>query len=126
VEEEGVFLPLTDFLKKVPSVYGQIGTGNNADGTWWVKFAIDIADLLAWQAVQEFGYVLNYVSLNERLPTVFKPVSPPPYLNGGPRECLSWVIECRDPSFLPETVADWLAARLPRPVDDRSAWEVDE
>jgi len=39
--------------------------------------------------------VLNYLSLDERLSTVFMPVSPPPYLNGGV-EFLSWVIECRD------------------------------
>ena len=29
--------------------------------------------------------------LNERLPTVFMPVSPPPYANGPAREFLSWV-----------------------------------
>ncbi|SPE35761.1 hypothetical protein SBA3_2300022 [Candidatus Sulfopaludibacter sp. SbA3] len=50
---------------------------------WWVKFAIDISHRLAWNVVQELGHVLNYLSVNERLPTVFKPVSPPPYANGG-------------------------------------------
>ena len=38
----------------------------------------------------------------ERLPTIFMPVSPPPYANGPAREFLSWVIESRDPEFTPE------------------------
>jgi len=119
------FAPLTSFLEKVPSILGRIGTGAGTDGmAWWVKFTIDVADPLAWRAVQELGYVLNYLSLNERLPTVFMPVSPPPYLNGGV-EFLSWVIECRDPACTPAVVADWLLGRLPRPVDDRENWKLD-
>ena len=66
-------------------------------------------------AVVSTGHVLNYLSLNERLPTVFKPVSPPPYLNGGPAEFLSWVIECSDDSFTPSRATEWLAGRLPKP-----------
>ena len=54
------------------------------DAYWWVKLTIDIADPLAWRVVQELGFVLNDLSLQDKLPTVFKPVSPPPYLNGGP------------------------------------------
>ena len=70
------------------------------------------------------GHILNYLSPNERLPTVFMPVSPPPYLNGGV-EFLSWVIECRDPNCTPSTIADWLIGRLPRPVEERDKWEMD-
>jgi hypothetical protein len=66
-----------------------------------VKLTIDIGHPLAWHVVQELGHVLNYLSTTERLPTTFKPVSPPPYLNGGPRAFLSWVIECADPGFAP-------------------------
>ena len=73
---------------------------------------------------QEFGCVLNYLSLTERLPTVFMPVSPAPYLNGGPADFLSWVIETKTPELKPETVADWLEGRLPRPVDDPQQWEI--
>ena len=87
-----------------------------------IKFSIDVAHPLAWHVVQEFGCVLNYLSVTERLPTVFMPVSPAPYLNGGPEEYLSWVIESKSPSFKPGTVADWLEGRLPRPVDDLSQW----
>lgn len=64
------------------------------------------------------GYVLNYLSLNERLPTVFMPVSPPPYMNGGPRDYLSWVIESKDKDFTPDACAQSLEGLLPRPVDD--------
>src|SRR5688500_17345460 len=73
---------------KLQSDHGQLDGGG-----WWVKFSLDISHRLTWNVVQELGHVLNYLSLNERLPTVFKPVSPPPYLNGGPAEFLSWVIE---------------------------------
>jgi hypothetical protein len=88
-----------------------------------VKFTIDIADPLAWRVVQELGHVLNYVSLNERLPTIFMPVSPPPHLNGG-AEILSWVIECRDPAWTPENVTEYLVGRLPTPVEDRREWDL--
>ena len=55
-----------------------------------------------------------------------KPLSPLPYLNGGPRAFLSWVIECTDPGFAQATVAEWLAGRLPRPVGDLEQWERDD
>ena len=67
------------------------------------------------------AHVLNYLSVDERLPTVFKPVSPPPYLNGGPEDYLSWVIECSD-EMSPDKVAEWLESRLPQPVEDEDAW----
>lgn len=125
------FHKLLDYLAQVPAVQIEdppsrgIGTGVDDRG-WWVKFHIDIHDELGWNVVQEFGHVLNYLSLGERLPTVFKPVSPPPYMNGGPAESLSWVIECSDPAMRPGTIADWLEGRLPRPVQDRSLWPADD
>ena len=121
------FGPLTAFLQRVPSIKMPIGTGlGTGESAWWVKFGIDLADPLAWRVVQELGHVLNYLSINDRLPTVFMPVSPPPYLNGGPSEFLSWVIECRSHSHTPEVIAKWLEGRLPRPVDERSGWNIDE
>ena len=125
------FRSLLDYLALIPSMqtndteWGGFGTGEGESG-WWVKFSLDIEHETAWQAVQELGYVLNELSLMERLPTVFKPVSPPPYLNGGPHDFLSWVIECDDPNFPPGTVQKWLEGRLPRPVDDLDEWLVDE
>jgi len=57
-------------------------------------------------------------------PTVFMPVSPPPYMNGGPRDFLSWVIECKDAGFNPEACAEWLEGRLPRPVNELERWKI--
>jgi hypothetical protein len=120
------FHKLLAFLSRVPAIKVNetpsrgFGTGLE-DGTWWVKFSIAIDNPLAWSVVQEMAHVLNYLSVSERLPTVFKPVSPPPYLNGGP-ELLFWVIECGEQAMKPDTVADWLEGRLPRPVDDLAAW----
>jgi len=112
---------LLGFLERVPAIEMSIGSGALEPG-WWVKFSIDVAHPLAWRTVQELGYVLNFLSINERLPTILKPVSPPPYLNGGPADFLSWVIECRDPAFTPQMAAEWLEGRLPDPVDDAKAW----
>lgn len=122
--DERAFTKLTTCLERIPCVHQGIATSSGVDGIagWWVKFSLDIGHDLAWSAVQELGHVLNYLSLQERLPTLFKPVSPPPYLNGGPDEFLSWVIECDDPDFRPGTCADWLAGRLPQPVEDPERW----
>jgi hypothetical protein len=117
------FTALIEYLRRVPGVDESIGSGMD-EGQWWVKLSIDTADPLAWRVVQELGHVLNYISLDERLPTSFYPVSPPPYLNGGV-EFLSWVIESTAADFSPADVAAWLEARLPRPVDDREAWDLD-
>jgi hypothetical protein len=120
------FSALEDFLLRVPSIEGPIGKGATAEGLWWVKFAIEIGHPLAWRVVQELGHVLNYVSLKDRLPTIFMPVSPPPYVNGGPREYLSWVIESKAHDFEPRRCAEWLEGRLPRPVEDVREWEIDD
>ena len=116
------FKTLLDYLDRVPAIVGKIGVGDLETGGWWVKLTIDIEHELAWRTVQELGYVLNYISIEERLPTVFMPVSPPPYLNGGPEDFLSWVIECSDPEFTPDTCKGWLETRLPDPVDDVDEW----
>jgi hypothetical protein len=110
----------------VPSVDKSIGTGVFKNGRWWTKLIIDIKHPLAWRVVQELGHVLNYVSVNERLPTVFMPVSPPPYMNGGPEDFLSWVIECKDKDFLPKDCAEWLEGRLPKPASKLAKWKLDD
>ena len=117
------FTSLINYLTSVPAIVGEIGKGSEDDGRWWVKFEIDINHQYSWHTVQELGCVLNYLSVNERLPTTFHPVSPAPYLNGGPEEFLSWVIECHDPEFKPGTCAKWLEERLPKPVTDLEQWE---
>lgn len=120
--DDRAFSSLEAFLLRVPAIRGPIARGHFPDGRWWTQFSIDISDPLAWNVVQEFGHVLNLLSLAERLPTTFKPVSPPPYLNGGPADFLSWSIESADSNFKPGTCAKWLEARLPKPVGDRAAW----
>jgi hypothetical protein len=82
---------LLTFLRRVPAIDPRIGHGESG-GLWRVKLVIDI-----------------------RHPLVFKPVSPPPYLNGGPEEFLSWVIEAQAADFMPATCAKWLegGCRIP-------------
>jgi hypothetical protein len=122
--------PLLAYLERLPAIElpagrKSIGHGSFENGNWWVKFTLDTKHPLAWRHVQELGHVLNYLAVNERLPTVFMPVSPPPYLNGGV-EFLSWVIESTDPTFAPDTCMKWLEGRLPRPVDDLEQWKTDD
>jgi len=75
---------LVTFLKKVPAVDPRFESGFFTNGCWRnMKFRIDIGHPLAWRVVQELGHILNFISLSEPLPTAFKPVSPPVYLNGG-------------------------------------------
>ncbi|MGE3802656.1 MAG: hypothetical protein AB7H80_16695 [Candidatus Kapaibacterium sp.] len=115
------FQPLISFLQRVPGIEKTISC-SDSQKLWWVKFSIRLDHPLAWHVVQELGHVLNYLSLQDRLPTIFMPVSPPPYMNGGPEEFLSWIIECKDESFTPNTCAQWLQGRLPSPVEDERAW----
>lgn len=60
------------------------------------------------------------------LPTQFYPVSPPPYLNGGPEEFLSWVIETKDATFSPKILRNWLESHLPNPVETVEEWLLEE
>jgi hypothetical protein len=128
-KEADPFSPLLDFLGRLPAIDlpagpKSIGSGTFENGNWWVKFSLKHEHPLAWRHVQELGFVLNYFSLEQRLPTVFMPVAPPPYLNGG-AEYLSWVIESKDPEFSPAMCAEWLEGRLPSPVEDPESWETE-
>jgi hypothetical protein len=130
MQTEHDFEKLLGFLEKLPAIdlpagRKSIGFGLFENGNWWVKFTLDTTHPLAWRHVQELGYVLNYLSVEERLPTLFMPVSPPPYLNGGVG-FLSWVIESQVPSFAPDKCVEWLEGRLPRPVEDVRQWNMDD
>ena len=116
------FSGLINYLQDVPAV-DVFGSGVFENGLWWIKFSIDIKHPYAWHVIQEIGHVVNYVSLEERLPTVFYPVSPPPYMNGGPGEFLSWIIETEDADFTPDDMEEWLSGRLPQPVNDLTSWD---
>ncbi|WP_426491124.1 hypothetical protein [Hymenobacter sp. 102] len=117
---------LQRFLEQIPSIVHVAGVETNEAGMWSVKFRIDIQHPLAWHVVQELGHVANCLSVNERLPTAFYPVSPPPYSNGGPLEFLSWVLENKHPDFKPADMKEWLEGRLPQPVNDESEWVTDD
>jgi len=115
---------LDAFLRRIPGL-SLLSISEPSEAYWWVKFNIDITHPLAWNVVQELGFVLNYISIMEPLPTIFKPVSPPPYLNGGPKEFLSWVIEAKVPFLDAGVIAAFLQQRLPNPVEDHSQWPKD-
>lgn len=120
------FEKLLAFLERLPAIdlpagRDSFGHGLFDNGNWWVKFTLNTDHPLAWRHVQELGHVLNYVSPEERLPTVFMPVSPPPYMNGGV-DFLSWVIESKEPTFAPDQCAEWLEGRLPNPIEDKDEW----
>ena len=120
--QEDYFTTLLNYLSRVPAIKKGIGSGIFENGLWWVKFGIDIDHQLAWHVIQEFGNVVNYLSIEERLSTVFYPVSPPSYLNGGPKDFLSWVIESKTEGFTPNDLKEWLDARIPNPVDELDSW----
>ncbi|MGI4834732.1 MAG: hypothetical protein ACRYFK_14850 [Janthinobacterium lividum] len=123
--DDKIFDALKGFLLQVPAIKEGFGTGIDEKGLWWIKFRIDILHPLAWQVVQELGHVVNYLSLDEKLPTTFYPASPPPYMNGGPQDFLSWVIENTDADFTPDKMKEWLEGRLPRPVSNEAEWLTD-
>jgi len=102
--------PLVEFIKQMPAIGETISSEVDDEGRWFVKFIIDIRHNLAWRVVQELSNVVNLLSNDERLPTIFYPVSPPPYLNGGPADEL----------------IEWLSERLPSPVDDEYAWDIED
>jgi hypothetical protein len=113
MEHAAEFEPLLAYLRRIPAIRPRFGSGRTDDGMWWVKFAIDLDHPGAWKAVMDLGYVLNWLSLAQPLPTVFRPVSPPPDMNGNdPRELLAWVIECRTPQFTPKECAETLDVSL--------------
>ncbi len=116
------FEKLEDLISKIPGVNKPIISGTYANGIWWVKFSIDINHPLAWNIVQEFGHAINYLSINERLSTVFYPVSTPPTAKDDPTAALAWIIEATEKELTPYELTEWLVARLPYPVEDVNEW----
>lgn len=113
---------LKEILGKIPSV--TVNSHSETEMGWKLILTIDIEHELSWRVVQEFASVINDLSVEEKLPAKFWPSSPPPYMNGGPEEYLTWVIESYRGDFSPEKCAEWISSRFPNPVDDESQWEV--
>lgn len=63
MNKELAFQTLESYLARVPAIVQPFGTSIEDDGSWWIKFAIDIDNPLAWHVVQELGHVLNYLSI---------------------------------------------------------------
>ena len=59
--DDKAFDALKKYLGRVPAIETAIGSGFFENGCWWVKFTIDLDHPLAWNVVQEFGHVLNYI-----------------------------------------------------------------
>ncbi|HEY7349420.1 MAG TPA: hypothetical protein VH599_13985 [Ktedonobacterales bacterium] len=112
---------LRGLLQQIPGLT-VISTSAPEEPYWWVKLCLDLQSRIVWHIIQELGFVLNNISVEERLPTVFMPLSPPPYLNGGPEEFLTWVIETSVPFSDAGAVAEILAERLPNPLGDEERW----
>ncbi len=112
---------LIKYLEQLPGVHVMSSKITN-DAYWWIKITIDIKNEFAWNVIQELAFVLNYVSISEPLPTVFKPVSPPPYLNGGPSDFLSWAIESTYNYIDPKWIQETLENRLPKIEEMKSSW----
>jgi hypothetical protein len=121
---EAELLELAVLVSNIPAV--RVLSRSEGQAVWWIKLVIDIHDPLAWRVVQELGHLLNFISFDQRLPTRFYPVSPPPYMNGGPAEFLAWIIAAAKPDVPPRTIQAVLEGRLPRPVTSTEAWELDD
>jgi hypothetical protein len=115
---------LKTLLTKIPCIEF-VATSKVGEPFWWLKFNIDINSKIAWSVVQELGHILNYLSSNDKLPTTFYPVSPPPYLNGGPKEFLSWVIEPVIPYVDSNNIYAYLVGRFPEDYNKEESWLLD-
>ncbi len=99
-------LSIGQFISKFPSVEW-VSSKQHDDGFWWVKFHLNMENPVSIVIVQALAHILNAKSLNDPLPTRFFPTSSPPYMNGGPKVHLHWVIE---PFTHDVTVSDIFAA----------------
>ena len=61
---------LTKFLEKIPAVKSPIEAICYDDGSWWLKLKIDVHHKNSWHVVQELAHAINYLSEDEKLPTL--------------------------------------------------------
>jgi hypothetical protein len=115
---------IKDLLLKIPCIK-DVYVSEKKKPFWWLKFSIDIDSNIAWNVVQEFSHILNYISVDEKLPTRFYPVSAPPYMNGGPKDFLYWIIEPTIPFVDSNIIYDFLIGRLPEDLEKEENWILD-
>jgi hypothetical protein len=113
---------LAKLIGTLPGVKGPVAHNASDQWFWWVKFTIDTRHALAWHVIQRLGYVFNYYSIEQHFDTKFMPVSPPPDLNGGPRQYLSWVVEATLGFYDPGPSMEALRRELPQNVKSKAEW----
>lgn len=91
-----------------------------------MKFSIDVKHEVAWRGRTGARARLELSFFGRKTAYRVHAGFPFAYLNGGPRDYLSWVIESKDKDFAPATCAEWLEGRLPRPVSDLKQWSIED
>jgi hypothetical protein len=109
------------YIELLPGVEW-VSSKQEDNGFWWVKFHLDITHPTAWHIIQSLGYVFNSLSLNDPLPVVFFPNSSPPDMNGGPNDCLYWVLEPRNNNVKSEEILKALRTNLLFDVEKTDEW----
>lgn len=112
------FKKLELLIAQLPAIGSPIASGVYETGFWWVKFSIDIQHDKSWEVIKMLAYTINYLSISERLSTVFFPVCPSSFSQENPEKNLTWIIESTSQDFVPDELAIWLENRLPNLGDD--------
>ena len=120
-EEIGNNVNVGRFVSHLPGIRW-VSSKVAENGWWYVKFSLDLNTKSSWHVVQGLAYVLNNLSLNESLPTVFFPTSSPPDMNGGPNDHLYWVIEPRNNDVDPSDILAALYSTFEFEVDSEEGW----
>ncbi len=116
-EEDPRFRWLKAFLHLTKAATYQTGRIFD-DGRWWVQFRLDLDHPKVWIVLQELSFQINNRAVVGKLPVKLIPWSGSPE-NGGPKDQLTWRIECYDERFTPDDLAGQVGAGIARGV---TAW----
>jgi hypothetical protein len=108
-----------DFFKKIPALDSPVLISEE-EKYWSIDFTIDLDHEIVWNVIQYFGYICN---CGGKQGLLFLPMSPPPYLNGGPYTHMSWSILCKNLDFSLADFLQILEEYLPVPLDDFEQWK---
>ena len=112
---------LEELIAHLPVVDAPVSSGIYENGFWWVKFDINLQHPMSWRVIQVLAHTINYLSISERLSTVFYPLSPSPFAEGVSLKSMYWIIEFNSQDFSPNELSAWLESRLPA-GNDEAAW----